>query len=106
MVFFSPNLPSMIGVSTALTTARAGSHHFRRLSALRAHTKLPYKTDLHRKTRRPRNRPRAARADAAEGADLGEVDVLHLGEVQLLALVHRLHLPVCEGSLSRDKFLF
>ena len=33
-------------------TARAGNRRFRRLSALRAHTKAPYKRDLHRKTLR------------------------------------------------------
>jgi hypothetical protein len=36
--------------------ARAGNRRFGRLSALRAHTKAPYKTDLHRKTLMALNR--------------------------------------------------
>jgi hypothetical protein len=38
-------------------SARAGNRRFCGLSALRAHAKAPYKTDLHRKTRRALNRP-------------------------------------------------
>ena len=38
-------------------TARAGNRRFRPLSALRAHTKTPYKNDLHRKKLRALNRP-------------------------------------------------
>ena len=38
-----------------------GNRRFWPLSALRAHTKAPYKTDLHRKTRRALNRSWAAR---------------------------------------------
>jgi hypothetical protein len=37
-------------------TARAGNRRFGRSSALRAHTKPPYKTDLLRKTRRALSR--------------------------------------------------
>jgi hypothetical protein len=37
--------------------ARAGNRRFWCLSALRAHTKAPYKTDLHRKTLRELKRP-------------------------------------------------
>jgi hypothetical protein len=37
--------------STVLT-ARAGNRRFKCLSALRAHTKAPYKMDFHRKTLR------------------------------------------------------
>jgi hypothetical protein len=47
-------------------TARAGNRRFWCLTimtALRAHTKAPYKTDLHRKTRRALNRPWAARTE-------------------------------------------
>ena len=39
-------------------TARAGNRRFWCLSALRAHTKAPYKTDLHRKTLMALNHPR------------------------------------------------
>ena len=42
-------------------SCRAGNRRFWQLSALRAHTKAPYKTDLHRKTRRALNRSWAAR---------------------------------------------
>ena len=42
-------------------TARAGNRHFRLLSALRAHTKAPYKMDSHTKTRMARKSPWAAR---------------------------------------------
>jgi hypothetical protein len=48
--------------------ARAGDRRFRRLSALRAHTKAPYKTDLHRRTLRALNRPGTARTAARRGA--------------------------------------
>ena len=40
------------------STARAGNRRFWLLSALRAHTKAPYKIDFHRKTRTALNRPR------------------------------------------------
>ena len=49
---------------TASSSARAGNRRFRLLSALRAHTKAPYKTDLPRKTLMVGNRPGA-------GADRG-----------------------------------
>ena len=39
----------------------AGNRRFWLLSALRAHTKAPYKTDFHRKMLRALNRPKAAR---------------------------------------------
>jgi hypothetical protein len=52
---------------TVLNTARAGNRHFRPLSALRAHTKAPYKTDLHRETPMALNRPGTARTDEGEG---------------------------------------
>ena len=42
------------------TSARAGSRHFWLLSAMCAHTKAPYRTDLHRKTLRALNHPRRA----------------------------------------------
>ena len=41
--------------------ARAGDRRFWLLSALRAHTKAPYKTDLHRETLMALNRPGTAR---------------------------------------------
>ena len=40
---------------------RAEDRRFGPLSALRAHTKAPYKMDFHRKTLRALNRPEAAR---------------------------------------------
>jgi hypothetical protein len=42
-------------------TARAGNRLFWCLSALRAHTKAPYKINFHRETLRVLNRPKAAR---------------------------------------------
>ena len=42
-------------------SVRAGNHRFWLLSTLRAHTKAPWKTDLHRKTLRVLNRPGRAR---------------------------------------------
>jgi hypothetical protein len=41
--------------------ARAGIRRFGSLSGLRAHTKAPYKTDLHRKTLMALNSPGTAR---------------------------------------------
>ncbi len=46
--------------------ARAGNRRFRSLSALRAHTKAPYKMDFHRKTLRALNRPGRARTVSDE----------------------------------------
>ena len=43
--------------SRATGTARAGNRRFLCLSAPRAHTKAPYKTDLYRETLRALNRP-------------------------------------------------
>jgi hypothetical protein len=48
---------------TVVMTARAGNHRFGLLSALRAHTKAPYKNDLLRETLRALNRPRMARTE-------------------------------------------
>ena len=45
-------LARRLDVASAAITARAGNRRFGPLSALRAHTKTPYKTDLHRKTLR------------------------------------------------------
>jgi hypothetical protein len=42
---------------------RAGNRRLRLLSALRAHTKVPYKMNFHRETRMALNRPWAARTD-------------------------------------------
>jgi hypothetical protein len=50
-------------------TARAGNRRFWLLSAPRAHTKAPSKTDLHRKTLRVRNRPKATRTKEQPEAD-------------------------------------
>jgi hypothetical protein len=54
----------------ALRTAlpRAGSHPVGLLSALRAHAKAPYKTDLLWETRRALNRPGRARTDSSESS--------------------------------------
>jgi hypothetical protein len=49
------------GAPRGSSAARAGNRRSRLLSALRTHTKVPYKIDLHRKTLRALNRPRAAR---------------------------------------------
>ena len=51
----------MVGLGGSCTPARAGNRRFRLLSALRTHTKAPYKMDFHRNTRMPLNRPWAAR---------------------------------------------
>ena len=53
----TPRFASM----SANLTARAGSHRFRPLGALRAHTKAPYRMDFHREMLRALNRPKAAR---------------------------------------------
>ena len=51
-------------------TARAGNRRFRRLSALRAHTKkVPCKMDFHRETLRALNRPKSTRTVRAERVD-------------------------------------
>jgi hypothetical protein len=47
-----------------VVTARAGARRFGPLSALRAHTKAPYKTDFNRKTLRELHRPGTARTVA------------------------------------------
>jgi len=65
-------------------TARAGNRRFWLLSTLRAHTKAPYKTDLHRKTLMALNGPGTARTEHV----LEEVrEALPLGRVP-----HRAHL--------------
>ena len=51
---------------TPCPTARAGNRRFGPLSAVRAHTKAPYKIDFHKKTLRALNRPWAARTDGQE----------------------------------------
>jgi hypothetical protein len=48
----------------AASPAWVGNRRFRCLSALRAHTKTPYKMDFYRKTLRALNRPKAARTGA------------------------------------------
>ena len=48
--------------------ARAGNRRFCCLSALRAHTKTPYKMDFHRETLMALNRPGAARTDVERQA--------------------------------------
>jgi hypothetical protein len=42
----------LVSMPGTLTTARAKNRRFSPLSALRAHTKAPYKMDFHRKTLR------------------------------------------------------
>jgi hypothetical protein len=56
-------------------TARAGNRRFWCLSALRAHTKAPYKTDLHRKTLMALNCPR--RPGQESGSAFERADVWH-----------------------------
>ena len=51
-----------------LASARAGNRRFRLLSALRAHTKVPYKIEFHRETLRALNRPKAAQTGARNPA--------------------------------------
>jgi hypothetical protein len=51
---------------TPCPTARAGNRRFGPLSAVRAHTNVPYRIDFHKKTLRALNRPWAARADGQE----------------------------------------
>jgi hypothetical protein len=53
--------PATVSGGAAPLTARAGNCRFGPLSALRAHTKAPYKMGFHRKTLRALNRPEAAR---------------------------------------------
>jgi hypothetical protein len=53
-------------ISRKVATARAGNRRFGPLSALRAHTKAPYKMDFHRKTLMALKRPGAARTVAPE----------------------------------------
>jgi hypothetical protein len=60
------------GVAVALA-ARAGNRRFWRLSALRAHTKAPYKTDLNRKTLRALKRPGRPGQEAVARARPGAV---------------------------------
>jgi hypothetical protein len=69
-----------LGVLHALRVARAaraGNRRFWWLSALRARTKAPYKTELHRKTLMALNRPRwPGQVDERVGAVLRRVVVL------------------------------
>jgi hypothetical protein len=66
--------PSSVATSFAHSdsrgTARAGNRRFWRLSALRAHTKAPYKTDLLWKTPRALKRPGRARTGAGGPQEL------------------------------------
>jgi hypothetical protein len=58
---------------SASASARAGNRRFWCLSTLRAHTKAPYKTDLHRKTlknAKALNRPGRARTVRRAGRPL------------------------------------
>jgi hypothetical protein len=54
-------------LGVCFTTARAANRRFWCVSALRARTEAPYKMDFHRKTRRARNRPEAARTVVLAG---------------------------------------
>jgi hypothetical protein len=57
-------------------SARAGNRRFRSLSALRAHTKAPYKIDFHRKTLWALNRPGRARTVNVLKATVGPADLV------------------------------
>jgi hypothetical protein len=59
------NGPGSSAKRYASGTARARNRHFRRLSALCAHTKAPYKIDFLWKTLRGLNRPSVARTNSA-----------------------------------------
>jgi hypothetical protein len=59
-----------------MRAARAGNRRFWPLSGLHAHTKAPYKTDLHRKMRMALNRPGRARTVPHVALDLLEVVAL------------------------------
>jgi hypothetical protein len=61
----------------ARSPARAGNRRFWLLSTLRAHTKVPYKIDLHRKTLIALNRP----WEGADGAER-ERGGVHRGRVE------------------------
>ena len=72
-------------------TARARNRQFRVLSALRAHTKSPYRTDLHRETLMALNRPKVARTvlHAQPGEVLERRRVAQGRRDVALVLVHR-----------------
>jgi hypothetical protein len=63
--------PTKLGKRGFSRTARARNRRFRPLSALRAHTKPPYKTDLIWETLKALKRPGRARTDAVEGLLVG-----------------------------------
>jgi hypothetical protein len=63
-------------MTMACQTARAGNRRFPQLSALYAHTKAPYKTDLLWETPRPLKRPGWART----GGEDHELDAEELRE--------------------------
>ena len=68
MVVLKVNLASPSPSGRARSPARAGNRRFWLLSTLRAHTKVPYKIDLHRKTLIALNRPGRARTVQSESA--------------------------------------
>ena len=68
MVVLQVNLASSSPSGRARSPARAGNRRFWLLSTLRAHTKVPYKIDLHRKTLIVLNRPGRARTVQSESA--------------------------------------
>jgi hypothetical protein len=78
---------STIGSSSG--SARAGKRRFWPLSALRAHTKAPHKTDLHRKTLMALNRPGAARTVPARKRADQLLHALILGGELLKPEIHR-----------------
>jgi hypothetical protein len=67
-------------VDAVADAARAGNRRFWLLSALRAHTKMPYKTDLYRKTLRALKRPGRPGQDGEGGDD--DAAELREGEVR------------------------
>ena len=73
---YNPTFAIIAVILERSMTARAGNRRLWCLSALRAHTKAPYKTDLHRKTLRALNRPKAARAEG-DGQDRVRGPPLH-----------------------------
>jgi hypothetical protein len=68
---------------------RAGNRRFGPLSALRAHTKAPYKIDYHRKTLMALNRPKAARTLAEDVVRGVRHDPLEVRFGRIDGLCHR-----------------
>jgi hypothetical protein len=84
-----PASPSQYAWPSVLRAAARPKSRFGMLSALRAHTKAPYKTDLLWKTLRALNRPWAARTVP---------QALHDRREQLLGVRHQPQSPACSEA--------